>query len=79
MKATVRMPRVADSTDTVYVEEWTVAVGQTVDEGEPLLTVETDKAMVTVPSPLGGTVVELLVGEQDEVKTGAAIAVLDVP
>lgn len=73
------MPRVADSTDTVYVEEWVVRVGQEVAEGAPLLTVETDKAMVTVPSPIGGNVVELLVAEQNEVKTGAAIAVLDVP
>ena len=77
MKATVRMPRVADSTDTVFIEEWTVTVGQQIGEGDPLLTVETDKAMVSVPSPLGGTVLELLVAEQTEIKTGEPIVVLD--
>ncbi len=79
MKATVRMPRVADSTDTVFVEEWLVQVGQQVTEGDGLLAVETDKALVTVPSPLSGTVVELLVDEQVEIKTGTAITVLEVP
>lgn len=79
MKATVRMPRVADSTDTVYVEEWVVQVGQVLAEGDPLLTVETDKAMVSVPTPLGGTVLELLVAAQADVQTGTPIVVLDVP
>lgn len=78
MRATVRMPRVADSTDTVYVEEWTVAVHQAVKEGDPLVTVETDKAAVSVPSPVTGTVVELLVPAQSEVRTGDPIAVIDI-
>jgi pyruvate dehydrogenase E2 component (dihydrolipoamide acetyltransferase) len=79
MKATVRMPRVADSTDTVYLEEWTVQVGQAIGAGDALMTVETDKAMVTVPSPLAGTVLELLAAEASEVQTGAPIVLLDVP
>lgn len=73
------MPRVADSTDTVYIEQWAVDVGQVVAEGEPLLTVQTDKAMVDVPAPLAGTVLELLVVAQTEVQTGTPIAVLDAP
>jgi 2-oxoglutarate dehydrogenase E2 component (dihydrolipoamide succinyltransferase) len=73
------MPRVADSTDSVYVEEWMVQVGQTIDEGDALLSVETDKVTVTVPSPMAGTVVELLVAEQDQITTGTHIVVLDVP
>lgn len=74
----MRMPRVADSTDTVVVEEWSVAVGQRVAAGESLLSVETDKAIVTVPAAVSGTVVELLAGTNDEVTTGQPIAVFDV-
>jgi pyruvate/2-oxoglutarate dehydrogenase complex dihydrolipoamide acyltransferase (E2) component len=72
------MPRVADSTDTVYVEQWVVNIGQQVNEGDPLLAVETDKAVVTVPAPVSGVVLELLVPEQAEITTGEAIAVVEV-
>lgn len=78
MRVTVKMPRVADSTDTVYVQEWEVEVRQAVREGDPLLAVETDKATVSVPSPMAGTVVELLVTAQAEIKTGDPIVILDV-
>jgi pyruvate/2-oxoglutarate dehydrogenase complex dihydrolipoamide acyltransferase (E2) component len=79
MKATMRMPRVADSTDTFIVTEWSVAVGQQIAEGDALMSVETDKAVVSVPAAVSGTVVELLVAEDDEVTTGQPIVVVDVP
>jgi pyruvate/2-oxoglutarate dehydrogenase complex dihydrolipoamide acyltransferase (E2) component len=77
MKATMRMPRVADSTDTFIVTEWSVA--QQIAEGDALMSVETDKAVVSVPAAVSGTVVELLVAEDDEVTTGQPIVVVDVP
>jgi pyruvate dehydrogenase E2 component (dihydrolipoamide acetyltransferase) len=78
MKATMKMPRVADSTDTFVVQEWLVQVGQVVAEGDSLLSVETDKAVVSVPAPVAGTVLELLVPEESEVTTGQPIAVFEV-
>jgi len=39
-----------------------------------LMEVETDKANVEVPSPVAGTIVELLFADGDEIKTGDPIA-----
>lgn len=74
---TVKLPRVADTVDEVVVAEWERAVGDEVAEGDVLLRVETDKAVVEVPSPVPGRLVERLVAVEDEISTGAPIAVLE--
>lgn len=74
---TVKMPRVADTVDEVVISEWLVAAGTAVATGDPLMRVETDKALVEVPSPVAGTLVEQLVAVDDDVVTGAPIAVID--
>lgn len=77
MRSTVKMPRAADTVDEVVVSEVLVSPGDTVQAGDPLLRVETDKALVEVPSPIGGTVVEIHVQVDDEVTTGAAIVTVE--
>lgn len=77
MRATIKMPKVADSVDTVTVIEWECAVGEPVTAGEVFVRVETDKAIVDVPAPISGTVLELLVGVDDDVTTGTPIVVVD--
>lgn len=79
MKVTVKMPRAADTVDEVVVSEWVVAEGSTVAEGDPILRVETDKALVEVPAPMGGTLVQHLVAIDDEITTGTPIAVIETP
>lgn len=73
----MKMPRAADTVDEVMVSEWVVAVGADVAAGDPLLRVETDKALVEVPSPVAGTLVEQLVAVDDEIATGTPIAVIE--
>ncbi len=73
----VVLPKVADSTDEVAVVEWLVTVGDQVAAGDPLLTVETDKAQVEVPAPVAGRVTELSVAVDDDVVTGTTICVLE--
>jgi pyruvate/2-oxoglutarate dehydrogenase complex dihydrolipoamide acyltransferase (E2) component len=77
MRMTVKMPRAADTVDEVLISEWVVAVGADVAAGDPLLRVETDKALVEVPSPVAGTLVEQLVAIDDEIATGTPIAVIE--
>ncbi|MFC0529307.1 biotin/lipoyl-containing protein [Phytohabitans kaempferiae] len=76
MKVTVKLPRVADTVDEVVIVEWDVSVGATVAVGDTLVRVETDKAVVEVPSPVAGVVSELLVTADDDVTTGQPIAVI---
>ena len=71
------MPRVAETVDSVYLVSWLKAVGDTVNEGEYLLEVETDKAQLSVPSPASGKIVELRFAIDAEIKTGEVIAVLE--
>jgi pyruvate dehydrogenase E2 component (dihydrolipoamide acetyltransferase) len=47
-----------------------VSVGDVVNEGDPILEVETDKASVEIPSPYSGKVNEILVKAGDVIKVG---------
>jgi pyruvate/2-oxoglutarate dehydrogenase complex dihydrolipoamide acyltransferase (E2) component len=71
MRATLKMPKVGDAADKVLVRELMVKRGDRIAERNLLMLVETDKANVEVPSPLAGTVVEVMVAVGDEVATGA--------
>ena len=54
------MPKLGETVDEVLVLEWSVSVGDVVSQGDTLMTVETDKVEAELPSPVSGTVVELL-------------------
>lgn len=77
MKFTVKLPKLSEAADGVVILEWFVAVGDSVDERAELVSVETDKAIMTVPSPVAGKVVELLVSVEDEITTGTPIIIID--
>lgn len=77
MKATIKMPKVSDTVDEVTVVAWKVAVGDTIAEGDPLVEVDADKAVVEVPSPAAGKVVELLAGVDADVATGTPILTIE--
>ena len=74
MKFKIKMPKVADTTDEVVIVSWLASVGQAVEEGQALVSVETDKAIVEVPAPISGTLTETLVSADDEIVTGDPIA-----
>lgn len=77
MRHTVKLPRLADTVDEVVVLSWSCEVGDTVAEGAPLMSVETDKIDTEVPSPIAGVLVEQLVAADDEIPTGTDIAVIE--
>ena len=64
--------------ESVPVIELLVAVGDTVAKDQGLVTLESDKATMEVPSPAAGVVAELKVKLGDTVAEGAVIAVLEV-
>ena len=55
MDVVMRLPDVATVDDTVTLVKWLVEVGRSVRRGDPLLEVETDKAILVVESPISGT------------------------
>ncbi|MFN5011044.1 MAG: biotin/lipoyl-containing protein, partial [Gammaproteobacteria bacterium] len=58
----------------VSVIDMLVKPGDSVDAETPLLTLETDKATMDVPSPKAGTIDAVLVARGDKVSTGSVIA-----
>lgn len=73
----IRVPDIGDFTD-VPVIEVLVAPGAEVRAEDPLITLETDKATMEVPSPVDGTIVSLTVAVGDKVSQGSVIAVAEV-
>jgi pyruvate dehydrogenase E2 component (dihydrolipoamide acetyltransferase) len=72
---TVEVPDIGDFKD-VEVIELLVSVGDTVRPEQSLVTVESDKASMEIPSSAGGVVLELKVKVGDRVAQGAPLAVL---
>ncbi|MFB6294600.1 MAG: biotin/lipoyl-containing protein, partial [Candidatus Nanohaloarchaea archaeon] len=70
-------PDVGEGVTEGTLIEWLVAEGDTVEEDESLAEVETDKAVVEVPSPTDGTIQELRAEEGDTIKVGNVIVVID--
>ena len=72
----VRVPDIGDI-DAVTVLEILVAVGDEVAVEDSLITLESDKASMDVPSPVAGTVREISVAVGDEVSEGSVILILE--
>jgi len=75
-KQTISVPDIGDFTD-VEVIEVHVAVDDEVDIEDPLVTLETDKAAMDVPSTAKGTVESVLVRVGDTVSEGSPLVVVD--
>ena len=77
MRHQVTMPRLGDTTQLVLITRWLCAVGDWVEEGSPLMQVETDKVTTEVPAPVSGRVAEMAVAPDDEVSVGDSICTIE--
>ncbi|QTP53967.1 pyruvate dehydrogenase complex dihydrolipoyllysine-residue acetyltransferase [Billgrantia sulfidoxydans] len=73
----IRVPDLSGSSD-VPVIEIAVSAGDEVNEEDPLITLESDKASMDVPSPYKGKLIELTVKEGDTVSEGDLIGYIEV-
>ncbi|APT85135.1 2-oxoglutarate dehydrogenase, E2 component, dihydrolipoamide succinyltransferase [Corynebacterium aquilae] len=69
----VEMPELGESVTEGTITRWLKKVGDTVDVDEALLEVSTDKVDTEVPSPVAGTILEILADEDDTVDVGSVI------
>lgn len=77
MTHTVLLPDIGETIDEGVVEEWLVEVGDEVEKGEPILTVEVDKATLEVAATAEGVLVRRLVDVEQAVRTGDPLAEID--
>ena len=76
MPTTVSMPQLGETVTEGTVLRWMKQVGDGVAEDEPLVEISTDKVDTEVPSPVAGVVRDILVGEGETIKVGAAMVVI---
>ncbi|MGM7424375.1 MULTISPECIES: 2-oxoglutarate dehydrogenase, E2 component, dihydrolipoamide succinyltransferase [unclassified Cellulosimicrobium] len=72
----IRLPALGESVTEGTVTRWLKSVGETVEVDEPLLEVSTDKVDTEVPSPVAGTVQQILVQEDETVEVGTVLAIV---
>ncbi|MBM2658635.1 dihydrolipoyllysine-residue succinyltransferase [Staphylococcus pseudoxylosus] len=72
----VKVPELAESITEGTIAEWLKQVGDSVDKGEAIVELETDKVNVEVVSEEAGVLQELLADEGDTVEVGQSIAVV---
>lgn len=79
MDVNMKMPDLATNEGTLLgIERWLVEVGQPVKRGQPLLEVETDKALTEVECIVEGTLKAILVPAGHKVPVGTIIATIKV-
>ncbi|WP_435180576.1 2-oxo acid dehydrogenase subunit E2 [Halorussus sp. AFM4] len=73
-----KLPDVGEGVAEGEIVSWLVEEGDPVTEDQAVAEVETDKAIVEVPSPVNGTVREILAEEGEVVEVGSVIITFDV-
>lgn len=74
----IRVPDIGENVVSGKVVAILIRVGEAIEVDDPVIELETDKALVEIPSPVQGSVKELLVREGDEIKVGEVIAKVEI-
>ncbi|MDX9786288.1 MAG: 2-oxo acid dehydrogenase subunit E2 [Desulfobacterales bacterium] len=73
----IKIPDISENVTFGTVVGILVSPGDEVDVDDPIIELETDKAVVEIPSPYKGRITEIVVKEGDEKKVGDVIAKID--
>lgn len=73
-----KLPDIGEGIAEAEIACWRVAVGDLVEEDQPLVDVLTEKAAVEIPSPVSGRVIQLNGQEGDKVAIGSIVVLLEV-
>lgn len=79
MATKVLVPLLGEGVEEVTVIKWLKKEGDTVNELEPLLEVNTDKVDTEIPAPASGTVLKIMAEEGVPAKVGAVLAFIGHP
>ena len=79
MALDITMPRLSDSMEEGVVVKWHVEVGASVERGQLLAEIDTDKATMEYEADAAGTILEILVHEGESALIGTPIARLGAP
>jgi pyruvate dehydrogenase E2 component (dihydrolipoyllysine-residue acetyltransferase) len=71
-----KLPDLGEGLTEGEIARWLVQEGQEIAEDDPLVEIATDKTTVEIPSPAGGVVSKILVGEGEVVPVGTVLVVI---
>jgi pyruvate dehydrogenase E2 component (dihydrolipoamide acetyltransferase) len=77
MRTNITMPNLGYDMEEGKIAMWRKDVGESVERGEPIAEVETDKATVEMEALASGTLVEIVRVEGETVAVGDVIAVME--
>jgi pyruvate/2-oxoglutarate dehydrogenase complex dihydrolipoamide acyltransferase (E2) component len=77
MKVAIEMPKFAADAVDGRIEKWLKAVGDPVERSEPIVEIETDKALLELEATATGVLAEILHESGAEVPVGEAIAYIE--
>jgi 2-oxoglutarate dehydrogenase E2 component (dihydrolipoamide succinyltransferase) len=76
MAATVKLPKLGLTMEEATINAWLVGVGQRVERGQTLATIESEKVEMELPAPVAGILAEQLVPVGETVAVGSPLAVI---
>lgn len=79
MRYIFKFPDIGEGLEEGKIIEWYVKKGQTIESGDALVKMETDKVVTDIPSPKSGILAVLYGGVGDTVKVGSALVEIDIP
>ncbi|MCM3768660.1 dihydrolipoamide acetyltransferase family protein [Neobacillus niacini] len=74
-----KMPDIGEGIHEGEIVKWFIKAGDKVQEDDVLCEIQNDKAVVEIPSPVEGTVLEVLVGEGTVATVGQVLVTFDAP
>jgi multifunctional 2-oxoglutarate metabolism enzyme len=77
MSVEIQMPQMGESVSEGTVLEWHVSEGESVEEGQTVVEVSTDKVDAEVPAPASGVISKILAQVDETIEVGAVLAELD--
>jgi 2-oxoglutarate dehydrogenase E2 component (dihydrolipoamide succinyltransferase) len=73
----LKVPSVGESISEVQIGDWLKSVGDTVNQDDIVVTLETDKVTVELPAPVSGTISQILVKKGETALVGAVLGYLE--
>ncbi|HEX4149409.1 MAG TPA: lipoyl domain-containing protein [Pirellulales bacterium] len=79
MRITLLLPELGLDDAPIVLSLWLVPLGSEVAEGDRLVEVLADGVTVDLPSPASGVLVEMAAGEDDSIRVGQLLGVIEAP
>ena len=76
MRVTLKMPKAAVSMQEGKIVEWMVEAGDVISKGQPIYSIESEKATIDIESPFAG-VITPIAGVGDTLPVGAPVATVE--